>query len=440
MRNYGGFRKLVPWWLWATWVLTAIAVMTSPALATERLLTLAEAIELALAHSPAVAAAEARLNGAAGRLAEAEAGFLPKLSLSGSYTRLDEVPTYGGMPIPGSSLDNYDLRLVLSQPLYTGGALAAGREAARAGKETAEAQREQARQEAALAVAQAYYGLRTATELKEIARLGLEAAESHAAQVKAAYDAGTVLRTDLLRVQLQVGNARQNLIKAEHGVALARESFLSLVGLEPGTAIRFPELAPPPPLAEDLEVLVSAALARRPELVALRHSAEAARAGIAAAQAQRRPTVAPALVFNWQGSEVGDLDQSWSFTVSASWNLFDAGAAAARIDQAKAGLAEVEQTLRRVEDGIRLEVRQAYQAVREAEEAIPVALANREQARENLELVRLRYEAGLATPVEVTDAQVLLAQADTGYVQAINDHLVALARLAKASGVPVGVN
>ncbi|MGE5554553.1 MAG: TolC family protein [Betaproteobacteria bacterium] len=427
-------RTPVPTPFHPTWVLVALLALglSLPVRASERLLTLTEAIALALKHSPAVGTAEARLRGAAERLKEAEAGFVPTLSFSNSYLHLGKAPMLG-------SQDSHDIRLVLSQPLYTGGALTAGREGALAGKEAAEAEWERARQEVAYNVAQAYYGLLTATRMKEIARLGLEAAESHAAQVRASYEAGTVLRTDLLQVQVQVGNARQNLIKAEHGAALAEETLFSLLGLAPGTVIRFPDVAPPPPLADDLEELISTALARRPELVALRRSVVGARAGVAVAEAQRRPTVASALAYQWQGAEVDELKGDWSVAVSVTWDLLDGGAAAARIERAKAGLAEAEQGLRQLEEGIRMEVRQAYQAVREAEEAIPVAQATREQAKENLDLVRLRYEAGLATPTEVTDAQVLLAQADTGYVQAVNNHLVALARLAKATGAPAGV-
>jgi outer membrane protein TolC len=417
--------------LWFALAAVWAAGLAGPASAAERLLTFDEAVALALKHSPVVGAAEARRRGAAGRLAEAEAGFQPRLSLSGSYTYLSET-------FPMGTHDNYGVRFVLSQPLYTGGALEAGQRAAQAGSAGAEAEQERARQEVAYRVAEAYYGLLTAERLKEIARLGLEAAESHAVQLRAAYDAGTVLRTDLLQVQVRVGQARQGLIKAEHGAVLAAESLRSLVGLEPGTAVRLPEPVPPGPFAGNPEQLIATAVARRPELVALRHAAEAARAGVAAAGAQRRPTVAPALAYDWQGAELGRLDGSWTATLSVSWMLLDGGGVAARIEQAEAGVAEAEEGLRRMEEGIRLEVRQAYQAVREAEEAIPVAQATREQARENLELVRLRYEAGLATPTEVTDAQVLLAQAEAGYVQAVSQHLVARASLAKAAGAPVG--
>lgn len=439
----GSSRRRAPR-LWAAAL--ALFVCALPVRGADYLLTLTEAVERAVAQSPAVQAAQARFDAARGRLAEAEAGFLPRVSLSGTYTRLDEAPSnllaqYGRSSdqLPKPSKNAYDARLSVSYPLYTGGAQEAGREAAQAGLAAAQAQVDLAVQETAFATAQGYYGLLSARQMAEIARLGLQAAESHAAQVQAAYEAGTVLRNDLLRVQVQVGNARQSLIKAEHALALAEASFRSLTGLDPATGIRFPELAPPAPLTEDLDRLIASALDRRPELVALRQSVGAARSGVKAAEAQLKPTAASAFTVNLQGGELSDLDGSWSLMLTASYNVFDGGAARARIRQAEAGLTEAEKGVRQAEEGIRLEVRQAYQALREAEEAFPVAQATRRQAEENLELVKVRFEAGLATPADVTDAQLLLAQARTGHIQAINDHLVALARLAKVTGTPVGV-
>lgn len=436
MRKAYGSRRLAlrPWWV--AGLLVALAVARGRAAG--RPLTLEETVRLALAHSPALAAAQARLDGAGARVSEAAAGFAPQVSLGGGYTRLDEPLSINGMMVQGASADQYDLRLQLTQLIYTGGALEAGRSAAESGRAAAEAQREGVAQEVAFNAAQAYYGLLTATRLEQIARLGVKAAEAHAAQVQAAYDAGTVLRTDLLQVQLQVGKARQALIKAEHGVALARAGLLSLVGWAPDTEVEVPETAAPPRLEESLDQLTEKALRRRPELLALRQSLEAARAGVEAAQAQRRPTVGAAVSIAGQGSELTDLDGSWTVSLNASLNLFDGGVSAAKIAQAEAGAREAAEALRQTEEGIRLEVRQAYQAVREAEEAEPLALSGQSQARENLELVQLRYEAGLATPVDVTDAQVALAQAEAGYVQAVNDHLLALARLAKATGAPAG--
>lgn len=426
----------------------ALFVFSAPVLATERLLTLGEAVDLAVSRSPAVQAARAGVVAARNRLAEAEAGFKPRATLSGAYTRLGESASVMppellaamGIPpgaIPESPLNNYDVRLTLSYPLYTGGGLEAGEDSARAGLEAAETRLEQAVQEAAFAATQAYYGLRSARELKEIARLSLVSAEGHAAQVEAAYEAGTVLRTDLLRVRVQVGNARQALIKADHGVKLAQETLLSLTGLEPGTVLQLPEQSSPAPMTDDLDRLVSAALANRRELAALRKAADIARAGLKAAQAQFRPSVASALTVDWQGAELGELDHNWTLMVTATWNAFDGGVARARVGQAEAALAEALENVRRLEEGVRLEVRQAYQAVREAEEALPVAVATQEQAEENLELARVRFDAGLATPADVTDAQLLLAQARMNRVQAVNDHFMALARLAKVTGAPI---
>ncbi|MGE5507973.1 MAG: TolC family protein, partial [Chitinophagales bacterium] len=147
-----------------------------------------------------------------------------------------------------------------------------------------------------------------------------------------------------------------------------------------------------------------------------------------------RPTVTLVASENLQGSELADLSDSWMVTLNASYTVFDWGAAKARLAQAEANARGLELRVKGLQDQILVEVQQAYQALLEARERIPVAETNVTQAKENLSITQIRYEAGLATTVDVLDSQMLLTQSESAYVQAVFDYDLALAKLAKASG------
>ncbi len=84
---------------------------------------------------------------------------------------------------------------------------------------------------------------------------------------------------------------------------------------------------------------------------------------------------------------------------------------------------------------IRLEAEQAYLSLREAEERIRVTEKAVVQAQENYELARGRYQVGVGSPLEITDAEVLLANARANHIQALYDYKVAAARIEKAMGL-----
>jgi outer membrane protein TolC len=443
---------MCPVYVKARWVSTVAlllfllsAVPAMDALATEGSatlgLTMESSIAMALKNNLLVKGADALRDSAVAKVDEARTSVLPKVALNGSYTRLSE-----GVPVPlpappffaAGSKNSYDFRLSVSQPLYTGGALPAALRAAQASLSAADLDLEAKRQETAWQVAGAYYGLLTAGRLVSVAEESVAAAEAHLAVVKAGYESGTILKTDVLRTEIAQGQARQNLIRARHGEELARLSFATMLGLPGGVHVG---LADPPPQtnpATSLEEDVKLALARRPDLASAREQLQLGRAGVAQAKSGFLPSVALVATDDYKGGALDDLDNSWMVTLNASFSLLDWGAAKARLRQAEDGLSGFEFRVKALEDQIRLEVHQAHQAVTEAEERLPMAEATIRQARENLELTQIRYEAGMATTVDLLDSQALLAQSEANQVQAVYDFNLALARLAKATGEAVG--
>ena len=91
-------------------------------------------------------------------------------------------------------------------------------------------------------------------------------------------------------------------------------------------------------------------------------------------------------------------------------------------------------------DVIELEVRSAYLNLLEAKTLIDVQRETVEQAQESVRIANLRYENGMITSVELTDAQLALSQAEANRLQSLHDYAVGLARLEKAIGQKIPID
>jgi outer membrane protein TolC len=162
------------------------------------------------------------------------------------------------------------------------------------------------------------------------------------------------------------------------------------------------------------EQAVVSALARREELAQTDAGVRAAEAGVRLASASFLPSLGLALDYGFQGSDLhfsGDDD----FTVASlvlSWNLSLGGSDFARRSAARADTERLRLRRAELEDLVRLDVRQAYDAAVVARTAIATAEARLAAARRSFELVRRRYGEGLATQVEFLDARTAFTSAD----------------------------
>jgi outer membrane protein TolC len=167
--------------------------------------------------------------------------------------------------------------------------------------------------------------------------------------------------------------------------------------------------------------LVGSALARREELHQAGAGIRAAEAGIRLATASFLPRVSLALDYGYQGNDFSfGRDEDFAMaSVVLSWNLFNGGRDHARRQSARLEAERLRLRRTELEDLIRLDVRQAYNAAVVARDAIPTAEARLEAARRTFELVRRRYEEGLATQVEFLDARTSFTNADLNRIQTL---------------------
>jgi outer membrane protein TolC len=126
-------------------------------------------------------------------------------------------------------------------------------------------------------------------------------------------------------------------------------------------------------------------------------------------------------------------NNTWSVTLALSVPIFDGLATRSRVKQAKSTANQIQIGKEQLLNGIGLEVRAAYLSFVEAKDLLNVQGETVQQAEESLRIANLRYKNGLITNVELTDTELALTQAQTNYSNALNDYIIAIAKLEKAT-------
>lgn len=408
--------------------------------------TAAHAVAAALRHHPDAAIAAARIDAAAALVTQAEAVGRPQVALSGRYTQTDSPALAFGAVLgqrafrPGldfnapGQVDNLGLAATVDYTLYAGGRDTANRAAAMAGARAADAEAATIRHRLATEALKALLHLRKARAAVDAVAGGVRAYEAAVANARWRFDAGQMLKADLLGLEVTLAETRERLTAARHAAALAERAFLVVLGQAP-TPAGSVALAASDPMLEALAAPTDADPAARPELALLRARMEAAERRLAAARAGGRPTVnAFAAVQHDRGWRLDRHGDSWLAGVAVDLNVFDGGRRAGVFRQAQAELAEARETLRRAELGYALEAEQARLAHAAALERLAVSAQAVAQAEEGAALSRARFEQGALLAADLIASESRLLDARLRRAVATADERIALAELHRALG------
>jgi outer membrane protein len=410
-------------------------------------LTLDEAVAMALRQNPFYLATQEKENEARSGVREAVSRFMPSLNAQGLNT-LDEKLFVLEFPslIPGQppqriSIDftkNYQTALSFSLPLFAGGRLVAGYKQAGYNLDASRESVRLSEQETVFNVKRAFYGYLLAKEFSAVADEALALAEKFRDNVKNLYEVGMASKFDLLRSDVQVANLKPQAIRARNSVEVAALGLKTVLGIGLDTPIEIKgELAAPPPETVS-EAIVEEALAGRPELRQLGYQRRMAGEMLKIARGSVLPTVGIGGAYNlWSDSlsfKKGSWQNYYAINLSVSLPLFNGFESRARVGQSRAMIREIDWTRKGLSDAIAFEVRQAVLNNNQARETLLSQEKNVEQAREAVRIAELNYAEGLATNLDVSTAQVALSQARTNYSQALYDCVISQAQLDKAVG------
>jgi outer membrane protein TolC len=206
--------------------------------------TLERAIEQALAHNPDARLAQHRIAAAQAGVEQANSAFWPRLQFQSSYTRTDNPmmafgsilnqkafsPALSFNDVP--DVDNLNARGVVTMPLYAGGRNKAGRLAARASTEAAKQDVEAIRNALGFEVARTFHTVLKTREFIRAAEAAVSSVETNVNVAKRRFEGGTLLKTEVLDLEVRLAEAREDLVRARNANALASRTLRNLLGIE----------------------------------------------------------------------------------------------------------------------------------------------------------------------------------------------------------------
>jgi outer membrane protein len=403
---------------------------------TSQAFTLHECIGKALENHPSIRSGREGLNAGSSRVTQATSPYYPQVQASTGYA---ENHALGGA-LGDTVTKQYTTTLSVNQLLYDFGKTGNARDAAKFGERAAERDLNRVVQEVVLNVKQAYYALLQAKKLVNVSQQTLAQTEGHLKQADAFFRAGSKPRFDVTRAIVDVNNAKLGVINAQNAVRLKTIALYNTMGMDPQRDIEIEDASLQPAVLMTLEQAQQHALLSRPETQKAESDIRSAQARVESEEANFLPTLSAAGAYNWaQGTSAmgpfrGDVQNSWNAGITLSLPLFEGGLTKGKVGEARANQRALEAQRDALRQSILLDVNQAYADIESAQARIQVMDSSLKSARESLSLAEGRYSAGVGPSLEVTDAQVAAAKAETDYVQALYDYQLAVARLDKAMG------
>ena len=396
-------------------------------------------------HAPDARMASLRMEKAQAQLDEARAQWMPRVTAETGYSATDNPTqafmfllnqrqlTFGGDFNDPAVTDNWGSELRLEYPLYTGGAREAGQRAAVAGVEASQYDLAATRRGLELEVARFYYQILRSDEIVAAAEASLKSHQGNLNLAAKLVEGGKALQTAVLDLETQVAEAEANLVAAENQRAIATAILKTLLGLEDDepfvVSTHWSTIEWPGELIASTD---------RAELKSLAQRAKQADAGIEIAKSERKPTVAAfASGRHDEGFTEPDGGNSWIAGVMVRMRLFDGGETTAKIAQAEADKAIVDEQYRKLRQQIELGVKTAQLNVETSGKRIALAEKGIVSAEKSLELTRKRFEEGIALSTQLIDAESALAGARVRLSGARAERQIALAELRHSLGLPI---
>lgn len=411
-------------------------------------LRLNQAIDIALKEQPSLKQSRENVAAARYNIGVARAAYLPQVNFAANYYYGNAFP--GGSNRPGTSgtsgstgsigalgVTNYYLyQFQASQLIYDFGKTPGLIKESRASFGQSQQDYAGTRQQVVLDVRTAYFGYLAAQRAQKVQEETVKQNQDLLKQAQGFYKVGLKAKIDVTKAEANLYQAEANLIQAKNNVQLSQVTLMTALGLKTWTFTQVEDVLEVTTPPRSLEELKAQALERRPEILKNRHVQEFNRAAVNVAWAGFFPVLTSTAAYGWQSVDqpFADLPNNWYVGAALTVPLFEGLSTAYSLSQNKAQLRSSLENYEVLRQNVTKEVNQSFLNVKTGWELIRATKKAMEAARENLRLAWGRYQAGVGTIIEFTDAQVQFSQADLNFVQALYNYRVYEAQLDKAIG------
>ena len=430
---------------WLGWVI--LFLLACPALAEEELLLLPgkplnveQCLAIALKYHPNLQVSLASVEASKARIEQALANYYPQVSFntaysSSTYNLFGAGPFLVGKTYNWTFYDYWAIGPTLTQTIYDFGRTPNTVQMNRENTKASEQDLITTKQTVVLNVKQAYFGLIQAYRIVKVAEDTVKQIQEHLDQARAFFRAGTVPEIDVTQSEVDMANAELALIRARNGLQVAQVTLNNAMGLRRDLSFPVEDTLEFKEFKIALQEILQAAYEQRPEILQLKARQLSQEASLKVAQASYYPVLSGNASYLFRGIHADNL--YWDMMVGATLTvpLFSGFSSPNQVAEARATLRNLKAQEEATRQNVRLEGEQAYLSLKEAEESVRVSEKALAQAQKKYSLATGRYRVGVGSPLEVTDAEVSLANARVNHIQSLAGYKIAEAKIEKAMGL-----
>ncbi|MGE5402099.1 MAG: TolC family protein [Ignavibacteriales bacterium] len=397
-------------------------------------LSIQNATQIAMENNPSLSIASAGYDISNALLRQARSNFYPVIGFTATGSRTEGAFVLNPQfPVREQQYNNYTAVLQVTQLVWDFGRTTSRVEANRNFTQASDFDYKAAVENVIVSVQTAYYTYLETQYVEKVNLETLQQAQEHLRIAQAFFNAGRRAQYDVTKAEVDVANANVSLLRSRNQVQIARLQLENAMGIKNSKDYVVTDSLSAPRFSVSLDSAVAIAIENRSEMKSAQLRLEANRNLVSSTWDQNLPALSVFGSYNWNGFNF-PLASRWNAGVTLSVPLFQGFAVSAQVQQNEANVAQASASIEVTKQNIILDVSQNYLALNEAFQRIDASNTLVRSADENLRLATGRYNSGVGSPTEITDAQLLLANARITYIQALYDYNTSMIKLKKSMG------
>ncbi|NTW55177.1 MAG: TolC family protein [Chlorobaculum sp.] len=407
--------------------------------ATSAALTLDEALRLTREHNPKARQASEEVTAADARVAESRSAWFPRISGKAGYRYIDPVSK---IDLPTGSMqfmpnNNYDARITAEMMIYDFGRTGSTVDLAKAGRNSATIMQDLTLRDLSLATVQSFYSALFLQEAVRVQDKEIAALRKNLDHMQKRYAEGAATRFDLLTTQVRLAAAGNRKIDLESKLRNQEITLRRLCGLDEHAPLNLKGSFDIAAADMDSGKLATSALDHRPEVMLARENLKAASYKKSLAVKEFLPKIVGSASWGTTNGYVPDIEKmrtNVAAGVELQVPIFDGFRKSASLREAAALKRSAEQQRLDTEQMSRAEVQQSINDLNSSREKIESTRLQVSQADLAAQHARIRYDNGLATTLDLLDAEAALAEAELANLQARYEYVLNAYSVRRASG------
>jgi outer membrane protein len=402
-------------------------------------LTLDESVLIALQNHPNLKAARERVGAQEAVLGQQMAAYYPSLNFNNTYRTSQTQELHPSNPSENRAADTFISEGRINFTIYNFGKREGAVEAARETLNATGHNYKATVDAVVLGAKQSYYSLLQSQAIVTVREETVKNRELLVRQARGFYEVGTRARIDVVRAESNLFNAQADLIAAQNAVKVSWVTLKNALGLRELVERPLVEEAFVTTIPYTLEQARDLAYINRPELKSFEAQRRAQDQNVATARRGHLPDIIFDAAYGRRaesdnGFNTFPLQPAWSVALNLNIPIFDGFRTTNRVEETLRTYHVIRAQEEAQRQQVALDVESSYLRLVELQERIKANEAAASAAKENLDLANGRYQVGVGSIIEVTDAQTLYTDAQTNYVRALYDYKIADAQLARAIG------